>query len=146
MLEWFNTPLFFLGHAFEEAFAGSYTYAILTVFWTLFSNLWYFMLLGPAVGVVIARLVSDPQARSAIEGRGMWGAALAALSRPLVSEELSILRQLHAEEVAWFGQRADEAIRVVGGFPAPDTPTHHTAAWIGVARTLLNLDEFLTRD
>ncbi len=73
-------------------------------------------------------------------------AALAALSRPLVSEELSILRQLHAEEVAWFGQHADEAIRVVGGFPAPDTPTHHTAAWIGVARTLLNLDEFLTRD
>ena len=73
-------------------------------------------------------------------------AALTSLSRPLATDELAVLRQLHTEEVAWYRQHTQEASRVVGAFAAPDTPTHRTAAWIGVARTLLNLDEFLTRD
>ena len=73
-------------------------------------------------------------------------AALASLSRPLATDELAVLRQLHTEEVAWYRQHTQEPSRVVGAFAAPDTPTHRTAAWIGVARTLLNLDEFLTRD
>ena len=73
-------------------------------------------------------------------------AALTSLSRPLATDELAVLRQLHTEEVAWYRQHPQEASRVVGAFAAPDTPTHRTAAWIGVARTLLNLDEFLTRD
>jgi len=82
---------------------------------------------------------------SSVESR-LQRAALAVLSRPLTSEELDILGQLHADEIAWFGDHADEAIGVVGTFAVRDTANRHTAAWIGVARTLLNLDEFLTRD
>jgi len=78
--EWPVTLAVLLGQAFERAFAGSYTYAILTVFWTLFSNLWYYMLLGPAVGVVIARLVTDRRLSSALEGRGLLAAGLATLT------------------------------------------------------------------
>jgi len=78
--EWPVTLAALLGQAFERAFAGSYTYAILMVFWTLFSNLWYFMLLGPAVGVLIARMVTDRRLSSALEGRGLWAAGLAALT------------------------------------------------------------------
>ena len=73
-------------------------------------------------------------------------AAMASLSRPLASEELEILRQLHADEATWFSEPPTEAGQVVGTFTAPDTAVHDVAAWIGVARTLLNLDEFLTRD
>jgi uncharacterized protein len=64
----------------QHWFAGSYTYSIVTVFWTLFSNLWYFMLLGPAVGVFIARMVNDDRVGKALEGRGLWAAALAAMA------------------------------------------------------------------
>lgn len=80
LTQWPATLAALLGQAVERAFAGSYTYAILTVFWTLFSNLWYFMLLGPAVGVLIARLVTDRRLSSALDGRGMWAAGLAALT------------------------------------------------------------------
>ena len=73
-------------------------------------------------------------------------AAMVSLSRPLASDELQILRQLHADETTWFSRHPDEAKQVVGAFASHETATHRVAAWIGVARTLLNLDEFLTRD
>lgn len=69
-----------VGRVFAEWFGGSYTYAVASVFWTLFSHLWYYMLLGPAVGVAIARLVNDRRVAAALEGRGLSAAALAALA------------------------------------------------------------------
>ncbi|MEW6753051.1 MAG: permease [Candidatus Latescibacterota bacterium] len=79
MLEWVTTQGLYLQQAYERALAGSYTYAILSVFWTLFANLWYYMLLGPAAGVLVARLVTHRSVGRALEGRGMWAAGLAAL-------------------------------------------------------------------
>lgn len=79
MAEWFDALPVLVGQTFEQWFAGSYTYAILTVFWILFANLWYYMLLGPAVGVVIARLITDRRVAAALEGHDLWSAALAAL-------------------------------------------------------------------
>jgi uncharacterized membrane protein YraQ (UPF0718 family) len=69
-----------VGQAFEHALAGSYTYAILVVFWTLFTHLWYYMLLGPAVGVLFARVVTHQRVHAALEGKGLWAAGLAALA------------------------------------------------------------------
>jgi len=80
MITWLLTHAVALQLTIQDWMAGSYTYAILTVFWTLFSNLWYYMLLGPAVGVLIARLVTDRRVAGALEGRGMWAAGLAALA------------------------------------------------------------------
>jgi uncharacterized membrane protein YraQ (UPF0718 family) len=79
MIEWVSTHAILLGQAFDRSFAGSYTYAILIVFWTLFANLWYFALLGPAVGVLAARLMTHRQVRSALARSGVWSASLAAL-------------------------------------------------------------------
>jgi len=92
-----------------------------------------------ALGQRIASGTSSPTHR-------LNQAALASLSRPLTSEELSILEQLHADELAWFAKHLDEARQVIGrpGSPAGQQPD--TAAWISVARTLLNLDEFLNRE
>lgn len=80
MGEWLAEYTDWIQQILQHWFAGSYTYAILTVFGTLFANLWYFMLLGPAVGVVIARLVDDDRVAKALEGRGLWAAAMAALA------------------------------------------------------------------
>ncbi len=73
-------------------------------------------------------------------------AALASLSRPLSTEELSILENLYAVEQAWFARHLDEARQVVGRSKTPSHDLASTAAWISVARTLLNLDEFLNRE
>jgi uncharacterized membrane protein YraQ (UPF0718 family) len=80
MSEWIGAQTVLFGQAIERAFAGSYTYAILSVFWTLLANLWYFMLLGPAVGVLFARVVTHRRVHAALDGRGLWTAALAALA------------------------------------------------------------------
>jgi uncharacterized protein len=78
MLEWFLAVPTLVAMAYQRAFAGSYTYAVLSVFWTLFVNLWYFMLLGSSLGVLVSRLVTRASVHSALEKRGMVGAALAA--------------------------------------------------------------------
>ena len=72
--------------------------------------------------------------------------SLSALSRPLEQAERKVLKQLHDDESDWFSTHPEEARHVVGPFTASGTPLNRTAAWIGVARTVLNLDEFLTRD
>ena len=80
MSDWLTPHLALLQQTVEQWLAGSYTYAILTVFWTLFANLWYYMLLGPAVGVLIARMITDRRVAGALEGRGLWAAVLASLA------------------------------------------------------------------
>ena len=53
MIKWITMQAWLLGQALDHVFAGSYTYAIVAVFWTLLIHLWYFMLLGPATGVLV---------------------------------------------------------------------------------------------
>jgi len=88
------------------------------------------------------RLATSP---SSIDKR-LQQVALTALSRPLGPDEMSVLRQLHNDESEWFSKHLEEARQVVGPFTSSGTPLNRMAAWIGVARTVLNLDEFLTRD
>lgn len=80
MIEWLAACAALVQQTLHQWLAGSYTYAILTVFWILFSNLWYFMLLGPAMGVLVARLITDRRVSAALEGRGLWAAGLASLA------------------------------------------------------------------
>lgn len=77
------------------------------------------------------------------------------LSRELNSQEVRALFALLKAEQEWFADHPKEAARLVGEYSAradagdedsariPDT---EAAAWVAVARTVLNLDEFMTRE
>jgi hypothetical protein len=61
------------------------------------------------------------------------------LSREPSARELSRLQSFVAHQRADFADKPDEAKKV-----SPDAPDR--AAWVMVARVLLNLDEFITRE
>ena len=44
------------------------------------------------------------------------------------------------------GERPIEAAKLVGKHKPEDVPAVAAAAWVGVARAVLNLDEFVTRE
>jgi len=70
----------------------------------------------------------------------------ACLSREPTSAELNRLRTLYDEVRALCEARPDEAAKLAGGKPTEGVPVAEVAAYAAVARTLLNLDEFLTRE
>jgi hypothetical protein len=74
-----------------------------------------------------------------------------ALAREPEPNEVAILERLHAAHTERYTARAEDAVRLAGqdstAAPTASTvPLASTAAWIGVARTLLNLEEFITRE
>ncbi|MBI1902884.1 MAG: PSD1 domain-containing protein [Planctomycetia bacterium] len=65
---------------------------------------------------------------------------------PLQDERGAIIR-LHEESLNYFAGHGDEAGKLIGPAPKPDEATDaDLAAYVVVARTLLNLDEFITRE
>ena len=73
-------------------------------------------------------------------------AATRCLSRQFSGEELGMLLSLFGAERAWYRENTVEAEQLVGGYSAKDISNDITAAWIAVARVILNLDEFVTRE
>ncbi|HWD18668.1 MAG TPA: PSD1 and planctomycete cytochrome C domain-containing protein [Verrucomicrobiae bacterium] len=68
------------------------------------------------------------------------------LGRQPTKPEQSLLLDLLAEQRADFAARLDDARKIAGReCPAGTEPARY-AAWVVVARTVLNLDEFLTRE
>jgi hypothetical protein len=69
-----------------------------------------------------------------------------ALGREATESELAKLRALYAEARAAF-DKDEESAKKLGGESAPDAvAVAEAAAWTLVARTLTNLDEFITRE
>ncbi|HJS06259.1 MAG TPA: PSD1 and planctomycete cytochrome C domain-containing protein [Pirellulales bacterium] len=69
-----------------------------------------------------------------------------ALNREATDSELSHLRTLYSEARAAF-EKDEESAKKLAGDSAPATvPIAEAAAWTLVARTLTNLDEFITRE
>lgn len=69
------------------------------------------------------------------------------LSRHPDEEELTALLELLDRQQQLAADDPGAAIAIVGADPLPaGTDAVIAAAWIGVARTILNLDEFITRD
>ncbi len=61
--------------------------------------------------------------------------------------ELGLTTRLHRETLAHFRSNHDEARQLAGSLPKPPgTGNEELAAWFVVARTLMNLDEFITRE
>ncbi len=71
------------------------------------------------------------------------------LARAPTRRELGLLAQVHDEHRALYAADATAAARLLGTdapcLPPTATPAE-AAAWVAVARTLLNLDEFITRE
>lgn len=92
------------------------------------------------------RIVTEAEAADAPAGRVDLAFRLCLGRSPTASERASAL-QLFDEQLAFC--RADEraAAELVGGEPRPkETSTAELAAWVVVGRTLMNLDEFITRE
>jgi hypothetical protein len=68
------------------------------------------------------------------------------LARPASEDELRELADLLADSRQWYVAHPDQAKQLIGSDAAPGVSPDRNAAWIAVARILLNLDEFLTRD
>jgi len=73
-------------------------------------------------------------------------ASLIALARSLSATERLALEQLQTDEYAYFRQHTNAAAALVGHQPHPGVSTAELASWISVARALINLDEFITRE
>ena len=73
-------------------------------------------------------------------------AALAALGRPLTVAERQTLGHLQATELAFFRNEPGQAQALNGNSESNTNAAAELASWISVARTLINLDEFITRE
>jgi len=60
-------------------------------------------------------------------------------------EEQVLLNFLNEERLSW-SQHSDDAVAFVGDYGDDSVPSDELAAWISVARSVLNLDEFITRE
>ena len=69
-----------------------------------------------------------------------------AVARPPSDTELQELVRLLDKNRSWYAEHHDQADEFVGNYTAEGIPIDETASWIGCARVLLNLDEFITRE
>jgi Protein of unknown function (DUF1553) len=69
-----------------------------------------------------------------------------ALGRSPTAAEASELELLHADTAAVFEQAPADAAAAVGDYQPAGVAPAVAAAWVSVARTILNLDKFITRD
>jgi hypothetical protein len=64
---------------------------------------------------------------------------------PEPRENAALLKLLNNER-NWYHNQPAEAGKLVGEYATEAEHNHETAAWIAIARTVLNLDEFVTRE
>lgn len=69
-----------------------------------------------------------------------------ALARAPSADEASELEKLFADSQATFQASPDAAGKAVGDYAPEGVDTASAAAWVAVARTILNLDELITRE
>ena len=68
------------------------------------------------------------------------------LTRTPETREIDALLQLLHSERIWFRNNPDDAKQLVAEYSADPIEDYETAAWTVAARTVLNLDEFVTRE
>jgi hypothetical protein len=68
------------------------------------------------------------------------------LARPPDAAERAALGQLYQDVLALGRADPRTAARLLGSSPAAGAEPAEAAAWVALARTLLNLDEFITRE
>ncbi len=68
------------------------------------------------------------------------------LSRPPSPREVSVLRQLYNDLVESCRKHPKEAAGLLGKAKLPGAKVPEAAAWVALARAVMNLDEFVTRE
>ena len=68
------------------------------------------------------------------------------LSREFNDAELTALTSLFEEELAWYESHEQEARDFLGTYFMEGVPPARQAAWVAIARAIVNLDEFITRE
>ena len=68
------------------------------------------------------------------------------VARTITPEEHVQLQALLDDSKAWYAAHPDQAGQLIGKETVVGMPSEVAAAWISVARVLLNLDEFITRE
>ena len=68
------------------------------------------------------------------------------VARTITPEEHVRLQALLDDSKAWYAAHPDQAGQLIGKETVSGVPSETAAAWISVARVLLNLDEFITRE
>jgi hypothetical protein len=92
-----------------------------------------------ALGRRLSELPQDDQSRVLHAGR-------VCLTRRFQTREAQELARLLESERKWYAGHSAEAAGLVGEYSSEKVSQNETAAWIAVARTILNLDEFVTRE
>jgi len=70
----------------------------------------------------------------------------ACMTREPDDEELDALVALYTDQLEQFGAAPDEAQAFIKNFETDGVEPHESAAYIAVARAIMNLDEFVTRE
>ncbi len=68
------------------------------------------------------------------------------LARDSEQAEIEVLQNLLQQSRAWYRQHRQQATQLSGPLATQSDDPAETAAWVASVRTLLNLDEFLTRE
>jgi hypothetical protein len=68
------------------------------------------------------------------------------VARDITPDEHVQLQALLDDSKAWYAAHPDQAGQLIGKEAVSGVPSETAAAWISVARVLLNLDEFITRE
>ena len=92
-----------------------------------------------SLGQILARQKTDSESR-------VQFAAQKCLTRSLNSGEVRTLLSLFEAEKNWYGRHSDDAIKLIGDYGDKNVFNSDAAAWVAVARAMLNLDEFVTRE
>ncbi len=106
---------------------------------TLLNDPWF---MEAAVSLA-RRIVTD--APTGDDGQRLDWAVKECLSRPASTEEIDVLKNLLAEQQRVLEQDPQRARRIAGE-AGDDSRALAVASWTSVARALLNLDEFITRE
>jgi hypothetical protein len=93
----------------------------------------------------LGRRVVEETPGADVRGRVAHGFRLCLGRRPSQAE-LARLARLYEDLLALCRAKPDEAAKLAGKTPAKGVSAPEAAAWVALARTLLNLDEFVTRE
>jgi hypothetical protein len=95
---------------------------------------------------VLKSVPGSADAAQAISDQARYAFELCLARRP-DDAELSAVVELYQSQFDWAQANKEAAVKVVGKQKPPaGTSLEQLAAWIVVGRTLLNLDEFITRE
>ena len=68
------------------------------------------------------------------------------VGRHALSHEHAAFGELLAASRRWYAEHSDAAAELLGEYASHGVPPAEAAAWVVVCRTVLNMDEFITRE